>query len=86
MVLACITRSCYWKWSKATQALGMSSKPLQQSQTNNKWCEKPMTSLERKWEITKHDISKFVGCFGCVVALNKLGSSLVVGGVCWKYT
>jgi hypothetical protein len=31
---------------------------------------RPTTLLILKWGIVKHDISKFVGCFGLGIALN----------------
>lgn len=45
--------------------------------TNHQQVKKrPTTLLKLKWGIVKHDISKFVGCFGLVTTLNKLKSSL----------
>jgi len=33
--------------------------------------ERPTKSLETKWGTIKHNVSKFVGCHGSIIALNK---------------
>jgi hypothetical protein len=38
--------------------------------------ERPPRSLETKWDLIKHYVSKFVGLYNNVVSLNELGSSI----------
>jgi hypothetical protein len=38
--------------------------------------ERPARSLESKWGIIKHEVEKFDGCYGAVLALNEAGTSV----------
>ncbi len=40
------------------------------------YVEQSLRSLETKWGIIKHNVSKFVGVYGSVISLNELGSSI----------
>jgi hypothetical protein len=43
---------------------------------SNGYVERPPRSLETKWDLIKHYVSKFVGVYNNVASLNELGSSI----------
>jgi hypothetical protein len=43
---------------------------------SNGYVERPPRSLETKWDLIKHYVSKFVGVYNNVASLNELGSPI----------